>query len=72
MLAHGASRGTSPAVSDQPGGRHVVGQTFIEEVSPSGLMRLLRHPTHGSRRGLRSGALRAEELSSAFGSGTAK
>ena len=33
------------------------------DVSPSGLMRLF-HSTHGLRRGLRSAALRAEELPS--------
>ena len=37
MVAHGASRGRSAAVSNQPGGRHIEGSGRFIEVSPSGL-----------------------------------
>ena len=37
--------------------------TLVRRVSPSGLMQALAHPFHGSRRGLPSDALRAEEQS---------
>ena len=46
----------------QPGGRRFVETgTHARRVSPSGLKQALAHPSHGSRRGLPSDALRAEE-----------
>ena len=66
MVAHGVSRGDLAAGPDQPGGRHIERRAMVIEVSPSGLCRKLLHLTHGSRRGLPSAALRAEERSSTF------
>ncbi len=37
MVAHGASRGKSAPVTNQPGGRHIEGSRRFTEVSPSGL-----------------------------------
>ncbi len=61
-VAHGASRGVRRNGLRQPGGRYS-GRTvaLARRVSPSGLKQGHAHPSHGSRRGLPSVALRAED-----------
>ncbi len=63
MVAHGVSRGRKQKPNlISPEGDTIGGGLSSLEVSPSGLQIHLMNRPHGSRRGLPSVALRAEEL----------